>query len=324
MGLSREKARLHIKKWSETLRPYPRNANWPKYLYHAVQVETAVAILKADSLLCRNRVGRVAHDVANQGALRNNPEPHDYARLYFRPRTQFHLKTEGIKCLDDPYRDVAHMSVPVMLAFDAESVLSLEGTGFSVGMLSKRRDIGFDESAFEEIPFNLVYHDTIPAKEDSKRINDHRMAEVVVPAALPLEPHLKRIICRTTLDKRTLLHLLGPDGSRFRERIVVEQVRSSIFLHKGIYLTSINVGPKALLGFHLPSKQPASGAIEVEIAQMDGDRELVRHVYEVRSDQSDIRFGEFEPRPEARWQVLVEKVLAFDAPVSSETSVLIP
>lgn len=131
MALSPERATRHVTEWSERLRSSPRGSLWPAYLFHAAHATTAVAMLRSERLSSRSRIGTVAHDVANQGALHNNPRAHDYARLYFRPRNVFHLKTEGVKCIGDPNRDRHHMSVPVLLAFDALSVLTLQGAGFS-------------------------------------------------------------------------------------------------------------------------------------------------------------------------------------------------
>lgn len=104
MALSPETAREHIRTWTERLRSHPRQANWPAHLFHSADLSNAVEVLARGRLLCRRGLQEIPCDVANQGALWNNPSAHEYVRLYFRPRNNFHLKTEGIKCLGDPYR----------------------------------------------------------------------------------------------------------------------------------------------------------------------------------------------------------------------------
>ena len=79
------------------------------------------------------------------------------------------------------------MSIPMMLAFDARSVLSLDGIGFSNGKLARMFAApGFDEGYFRTIPFEQVYHDG-PTRDEG--IQDARMSEVVYPGPLSIDPH---------------------------------------------------------------------------------------------------------------------------------------
>jgi hypothetical protein len=127
----------HIRSHCTRLRRFGSIRDWPRYVIHTAHVDTAVKILKSDHLLPREQVGALAHDVANPYAIATNPEAWRYARLYFRPKTAFHLRTEGIKFATDRYRYESHMSIPIMLAFDARSVLTLDGVGFSNGKLAR-------------------------------------------------------------------------------------------------------------------------------------------------------------------------------------------
>jgi hypothetical protein len=322
VGLTPERAARHIAEWSERLGPFPRNAPWPKYLFHAAHVTTAVQILRSGHLACRSGLGVIGHDVANPGALHNPPKVHDFARLYFRPKNKFHVKTEGIKCLGDPFRDRRQMSVPVMLAFDSLSVLTLPEAGFSSGMLSKVRQIGRDDRFFDSIPMERVYHDSVP-ETDGEAIQEARMAEVVVPGRLPLAPHLRRILCRTALDRRTLLHLLGADAEAFRDRIVVEPMRSSVFLHHGLYLTRADLSSAGLrLDFHLPRRGPSSGRIKIRLTKDLPGRDRDRYDLEIRGDQPSVTAGSITATSESCWMIEIEDVLAFHALIPSESSAL--
>jgi hypothetical protein len=322
VGLTPERAARHIAEWSERLGPFPRNAPWPKYLFHAAHVTTAVQILRSGRLACRSRLGGVDHDVANQGALRNNPKVHDFARLYFRPKNKFHVKTEGIKCVGDPFRDRHQMSIPVMLAFDSLSVLTLPEAGFSSGMLSKVRRIGRDDRFFDSIPMERVYHDSVP-EADGEAIQDARMAEVVVPGHLPLSPHLRWVLCRTPLDRRTLLHLLGADAEAFRDRIVVEPMRSSAFLHHGLYLTRVDFSSAGLrLDLHLPRRGPSSGRIKIRLTNEIRAQAPDRYDLEIRGHQQSVTVDSIHATVESCWKIELDDVLAFQAPIPSETAVL--
>lgn len=97
MSITVKRAARHSKEWSSKLAPFPVRANWPVHLFHTCQLEVAVEIVKSGEIKCRSNVGNLICDVANQGAVWNNPDAHNYVRLYFRPRNSFHLKTEGVK-----------------------------------------------------------------------------------------------------------------------------------------------------------------------------------------------------------------------------------
>src|SRR5258708_36164763 len=96
MSITVARAQRHIKDWVHNLARFPTRANWPTHLFHTCQLEVAAEIIKSGRIKCRGDVGNLICDVANQGALWNNPDAHKYVRLYFRPRNSFHLKTEGV------------------------------------------------------------------------------------------------------------------------------------------------------------------------------------------------------------------------------------
>jgi hypothetical protein len=232
--------------------------------------------------------------VANQGA-HNNPTAHDFARLYFRPRNAFHLRTEGIKCREDNYRLPSHMSVPVMLVFDAASVLLCDGTGFSAGILSRRRSIGYSEAFFARIPFERVYQDAAAAPSEGEALRDRRMAEVVVPGHLPLAPHLRFIVCR------------------FR----------SVFLHLGLYLRRAEWSDGALrLDFHPPWPHPGEGSYKVTLFNRTPGEDSDSYTLEVPRALSGVRITSIRPSPENCWEIHLEDALAFHAPLPADTWVL--
>lgn len=321
MGLTPARAERHVGEESERLSRWPRNAEWPAGLFHAAQVTTAARILRSGYLASRASLHTLAPATANPGPLPDHPTAQDFARLYFRPKNRFHLKTEGIKSRDDLSRDRLHMSVPVQLVFDALSVLTLPGTGFSQGLLSRIRQIGYDDRFFDRIPFERVYHDSVPDDQEREAIQEAGMAEVVVPGRLPLTPHLRAVICRTPLDRRTLLHLLGNQAELFRERIVVEPIRTSAFLHHGLYLTRADLGDGGLrLDFH-PPRGPLPGALKVRLTNRSPGQPPDRYDLEIRCE-SNVILRTIPATPDNCWEIEIEEVLAFHAPIPWQTSVL--
>jgi hypothetical protein len=215
------------------------------------------------------------------------------------------------------------MSIPVMFAFDAKGLLTQEGVGFSGGMLSKKRPIGFDEEAFLAIDFASVYHDEPLSPDQMKEIQDKRMAEVVVPGVLPLDPALRRVICRTPLERKTLLYLLASHARDLASLVVVEQLQQSTFFHRELYLTGVSFHGEALvLSFHTPQKAPKSGHYRVHVEQSLQGRTIQRWSGEIPWEQPNAQIPGLRPIEGGAWRILLEDVLAYEAPVPTGTSVL--
>ena len=323
MGISRPRAQQHVEVYLEHLKKFPQTANWPKYLFHAAQVEVAAEILKSRVLVPRAEQRNLIHDVANQAAIASNPNALNYARLYFRPKNSFHLKTEGIKCIGDPYRDERHMSVPIMLAFDSVSVLTREDVGFAIGKLAHAyAEPEFGEAYFDTIPFDDVYHDHAPQSRGDE-IRNLRMSEVVCKGQLPLEHMLGRIVCRTAYDRATLLYLLGDQADVFRAITAVEQIHGSVFLHKGIYLSKLNFEQDALsFRLHSPARPPSCGSFQICIRQQAAAR-VYKAEFQQECLQLEMRVVGFDSDPQAIWRIEIEGVLAYFGRIASTTSELV-
>jgi hypothetical protein len=177
MPITLNRALSHIRDWSGTLKPFPTRANWPFNLFHTCQIEVAVEIIKSGQITCRSYVAHLICDVANQGALWNNPNAHNYVRLYFRPRNPFHFKTEGVKALGDPYRAQNHMSIPVAFAFAFERVMVLPGSGFVFGNFAKTGAAPVTgDVEFDKLRFDLIYHDRALTPDHKVEVHNWRMS----------------------------------------------------------------------------------------------------------------------------------------------------
>jgi len=325
MPITLARARRHIDEHIARLGPI--RANWPANLFHAAHVTSAASIIENGYVLARSQQEAIIHDVANQGALGNNRAPHAYARLYFRPKTMFHMRTEGIKCKNTPYRLPNHMSVPVLFAFDAALVLIRDGTRFTRRNAAKSNEpLGDDEVFFNSIEFGDVYHDSAPPTERGEEIRERRMAEVLVPDRLPLEGFLSKIIVRTALDRRTLIsHLSVAAREKYAGKIVQEQNIGSCFLHKGLYITSIERNSAGLLmEFHQPHELPGTNRYCGEIRQICSGRIASKRTFEWEHVRGKWKFSGFPASCEnEEWEIYLEDVLAFKGSVSSVGSQLV-
>jgi hypothetical protein len=209
-----------------------------------------------------------------------------------------------------------------MFALDASAVLTLEGVGFSRGKLSRQRPVGFDDAFFGSINFERVYHEGPIPREAIDEIQDRRMAEVIVPGSLPLQPYLHKVICRTSLERRTLLHHLGSRAAELASIITVEQVPQSTFLHKSLYLTDVGFRDGELsLDFHAPMALPRSGEYQVEVELRVEGQVVQGWRGAVPAGSPGLRIQGFR-NLQGIWKVLLEEALAYEAPIPSETSTI--
>lgn len=275
-----------------------------------------IEIIRAGQLSCRDDVDVLLCDVANQGALWNNPDAHRVARLYFRPRNAFHLKTEGIKSRTDRFRQDPHMAIPIAFAFKFVPVMCLEECFFVDGNFAKNRaaPLSGDEN-FDKLDFEVIYHDSPFSADQMQHYQNARMSEVVVRDRLSLE-FLDAVICRTIHEERTLRHRLALAGL-LPPPIRVEQ-RGSVFMRKGILIDEVYMKERLL---HFRFREPVSGVqddYEVEVACLSSQKvnnfRLKAGGYRVRQILAD--------DPNAIWRITIEGCVAYEGPVPKDVNVV--
>lgn len=220
----------HIDEWGRrldsTYKPYRKK--WPSRLFHHCPLENAVQIIADGNL--RSRIdAQQARDVAAPGVIDNTHTAHTYGRMYFRPKTPTQWHIEGIrKPTECQYGEATHAPVLVMLVFDAKKTLLYPGVRFSDrNMQQHAASVGDDEQFFSQIPFEKVYHESGIAGDYS--IIAHRCAEVLVPSPFPLTASLTGIVCRTSAERTTLLHLLGKSAGAWKAGITVSEDALAFF-----------------------------------------------------------------------------------------------
>ena len=255
-----EDIRQHVTTWSGRLR---EREWWPRFVYHYTDVQNAVNILKEGSLYSRAeaaRRGLMVIDNADQTVIAKTRPAHlRFVRLYFRPRTPTQFRNEGIRPPDHRWHG-SHCPVPVFFCFDAVNVLGRDDTEFSDGNMasSSVRHAGTQEF-FRQIPFQYVYHQGAFFSPDERdTIVFHRHAEVLVPTALPLEPALTMIACRSVAERQTLLHLL-PLPLRLRWLDRVRLGYEGLFERRWTYVESVAaISQQAIFNFNPNTEYPGS------------------------------------------------------------------
>jgi hypothetical protein len=212
------------------------------------------------------------------------------------------------------------MSVPIMLAFDAVAVLKLPDTKFTDRNFAHQIIPGCDENYFNEIPFADVYHDRPPSNR-MKEIHDRRMAEVVYPGHLPLQGNLKQIICRTALDRETLINLLGAHADYFRSIITVEQIHGSTFFHDGLCVKKIGfVDNLMFVTLKPPKMPPPNGKYQVQVERIANGRVNFQVCGSIGSDNTAFKV-EVPPGVDLPvFRITLEGVIAFLGSVSTKQS----
>ena len=172
---------------------------WTYFLFTYFDVEHVVDILQAGEIAPKTekvRHGSWDHTV----------------RLNFRPRTPDLFGCEGFR--PEPTQPTHYIPVPVYLLFDLEAVVTLADTRFSEGDVFQTPKTFSTASAFRDLPFHRIYHDTWFRPNERDEILSARRAQVIVPHSVGLQ-HLRHIWCRSSAEQETLLHLLP---SSFRDQ----------------------------------------------------------------------------------------------------------
>lgn len=309
MPISIEQADSHVANWSAFL---GSRGYWANHLFFTADAQTAADVLRSGQLVCRQNLGVIARDVANQGALAANVDAHNYVRLYFRPKTNFHLRTEGIKLLADQYRLEHHMSMPIIFVFDLKSIVTMRGVCFSNRNMAHAGQVpGNDWTYFSSIDFSKVYHEgPISDRIAGHEIRDIRMAEVLVPGSLALRGHLKYILCRTHFDRMSLQFLARGADSDLIELLRAAAKPAEMFFCWGSYIEELSVDDDVMtLRVKAARDYQSNQTIKFCVDLMNGNR--VKQSWSEERVLKPIRLKGFDITQGDHWRIQIEESLAF-------------
>ena len=274
---------------------------WPRWLFRSDHVENAAQILNTDKILSRARAEKsqlIIHDSGSDSHIGQlTDQQRDYVRLYFRPRAPTQYANEGIR----PRAAIeyeAHMPVPVYLLFSVR-LLEYSGVEFTRGRLAIDTPIGESHEFLSSIDFRDVYHDGPVAGYRRPTILNARHAEVIVDGALELD-HLKHIVCRSSAERKTLLHLLTDETRlRWSQRMIVDEGRRRLFYKRGTFLQDVVLDRDRLtLQFYANTYREYRGPFDVRAVIETETGKLVGEVSDYIVDAQPLVFRLNPPQEE--------------------------
>lgn len=207
---------------------------WTYFLYAYADLEEVVAMLSNGSLAPATQTSR--------------PRPDEMVRLYFRPRTPELWAREGIKPASKRGDHDVHR--PVYLLFDLESVICMPEARFSAGDPAVVKKTFATSNAFDEMPFEMIYHDGPPKPAEKDEVLQSRRAQVQVPGPLTLEP-LQLIWCRSEAEAETLRALLPDHIRRQWGEQITARADFGLFHRRGAYIETVQLRSHlARVAFH--------------------------------------------------------------------------
>lgn len=259
---------------------------WPKWLFHTSDVGNLVPILESGGLLSRATAVQqdlLHRDIASSEMIRSTAESIlGRVRLYFRPRTPTHFHTEGFRPVgqQSPYN--VHCPVPVMLIFEAKSLLTREGTLFTNGnAASHGYEIGDSATFLRKIPFAKVYHDDAFTDAQRAEIVFHRNAEVLVSEPLPLKDNLTHVICRSWAEAETVRSWISssssPNRDWFKSLVRANTQRGKglkMFFKRWTFVDTVSISDGLVtMTFNRDSQSPGPFAMKIAVIDPGSGKE---------------------------------------------------
>ncbi len=216
---------------------------WPRFAYHYTDVTNAVSILKSGYLYSRTDASQL-NVMMNDNASRQVISMTDSGvvskvRFYFRPLTPTQYYNEGYKhpALRYDGDENANVPVPVFLLFDLEKLLALPGVEFSETSQAGHGAKAFSGvEAFSKLNFDYIYDNSFDNFEATKA---YRHAEIVHPNSMPIDACISNILCRSNLERTTLLNLLKEESPLAFEKYknVIKVYKQDTFENNGLFLS---------------------------------------------------------------------------------------
>jgi hypothetical protein len=247
---------------------------WPQYLFHFADLSNVASILTSGELLSRGSVQAETPDFSDSASPdiidQTDQRWKDYVRFYFRPKTPTLYRNEGFRPVGRRPLSGAHCPSPVYLLFDFEEVICRADSLFSYGSLARGGvEVYASGEQFEQLPFDLVYHDSRFSKEERDDIIFRRHAEVIVPDRIGLES-LRGVMCRSAAEFETLRALLPADiWSHWRNHIGA-RTDYALFNREWVYVDHVALSPtRATFHFNPARNLMDAGPFDLQLEVED-------------------------------------------------------
>ncbi len=207
---------------------------WAYFLFYYADMQDVVDTLQHGALL--SRAGRAGKQPAgNTPQRRQKLDKWDhFVRLNFRPRTPDLFLAEGARPVERQ-RVGAYVPAPVYLLFDMEAVLCQPETRFTDGDPEVTSKTYKTATAFRDLPFEMIYHDSWVSRDERDEVMRSRRAQVLAEERLGLES-LQFIWCRSQAEYDLLRALLPPEvWKQWRDKITA-RADFNLFNRKWVYV----------------------------------------------------------------------------------------
>lgn len=219
---------------------------WATHAFHFTALENAISILKCGVLYSRIEAEQNSL-MQNENASRAVINMTDfsvlsYVRFYLRPLTPTQYYNEGFKHsqlrLDS---QGSNISIPIFFVFKLSCLLSDSKTVFSGKSKAGYNDevlAGADK--FAALNFDQIYANgymTDPEKEKK-----FRQAEIFYPDAYKIDNSLEVILCRSEVERNTLLKKLREADSKTYEKYkpLIKIGKMNVFQNNGFFVKSVS------------------------------------------------------------------------------------
>jgi hypothetical protein len=258
----------HILQWEARLNPGYRG-RWPSRLFRHETLENAVELLKSGRILSRrDAAGLMRRDVAPEEIINLNQVAHDYARLYFRPKTPTQYRIEGIRRADEIWND-RHAPVLYMLVLKSRAILTRGDVCFSRGnMQIPGTPVLHTNEDFATLDFRKIYHEGGYPPEDAD-IKVWRCAEVLCLSPLMLNDCLEAVVCRSDAERKTLLDSLGGDAIGWAP-LIRTVTQPGYFNAEYAFVESVDLNAGGVsVKFHPRRKLPMETWVQLSLQPLD-------------------------------------------------------
>lgn len=215
---------------------------WPKFAFHYTDISNAISILHSGFLYSRasatylkvmknDNASRQVIDMTNSNVVSK-------VRFYFRPLTPTQYYNEGYKhsALRYDGDENANVPIPIFLLFDLEKLLSLPGVQFSeTSQAGHGSEVYSGVDAFSQLNFDYIYDNSYENFDATKL---YRHAEITHPNSLQIDSCLCNILCRSSLERTTLLNLLRKEDYKafLKYKDIIKVPKRDTFENNGLFI----------------------------------------------------------------------------------------
>ncbi len=219
---------------------------WATHAFHFTALENAISILKSGVLYSRIKAEQnslMHSENASRAVISMTDfEVLSYVRFYFRPLTPTQYHNEGYKHPQLRYDSQgANISVPVFFVFRLNSLLSDNKTVFSCKSKAGHNDevlAGVEE--FAGLNFEQIYASSYMTNSEEEK--KYRQAEILYPDAYKIDDSLEVILCRSEVERNTLLKKLKEEDSKTYEKYksFIKIGKRNVFQNNGFFVKSVS------------------------------------------------------------------------------------